>query len=115
MLKIRMLKKTVSVILAAVTAIVLCFSVTPSFADSSEVVYHETEKEAAAELRTHMKQREEKVTIGLMGWSRSEHTNPYIGKLTSFPPPKNDSFWHRVFFFCSTFFLSKKKKSRKIK
>ena len=50
MLKIRMLKKTVSVILAAVTAIVLCFSVTPSFADSSEVVYHETEKEAAAEV-----------------------------------------------------------------
>jgi len=29
--------------------------------------------------------------------------------------PKNDSFWQWVFFFCSTFFLSKKKKSRNTK
>lgn len=81
MLKIRMLKKTVSFILAAVTAIVLCFSVTPSFADSSEVVYHETEKEAAAELRTHMKQREEKVTIGLMGSFDQDSLQDVIGRL----------------------------------
>lgn len=81
MLKIRMLKKTVSAILAAVTAIVLCFSVTPSFADSSEVVYHETEKEAAAELRSHMRQREEKVTIGLMGSFDQDSLQDVIGRL----------------------------------
>ena len=57
------------------------FVAVPSFAESSDVIYHETEEEAAEELRGHMKQREETVTIGLMGSKDQEGLQEIIGKL----------------------------------
>ena len=62
-------------------AIVICFAAIPSFAGSSDVVYYETEDEAAAELREHMKQREESVTIGLKGRVDQEGLEELLGSL----------------------------------
>jgi len=53
----------------------------PSFAETSDVVYHKTEKEAAEDLRSHMKQREETVTIGLMGSIDQKGLQAIIGRL----------------------------------
>ena len=67
----------------AVAALVLCFAATLSFADSSDTVYCETEEEAAAELREHMKQREESatVTLGLEGHVDQKDLEKLIGRL----------------------------------
>ena len=62
-------------------AFVVYFAAVPSCAETSDIVYHETEKEAVAELRESMRQREESVTIGLMGNIDQEGLQEIIGRL----------------------------------
>lgn len=59
----------------------ICIAAVPSFAEMSDAEYHDTEKEAVKELREHMKQREETVTIGLMGSVDQEGLQEIIGRL----------------------------------
>lgn len=80
-MKDRKFIRSILVLIISAAAIVFCFAATPSFADSSEIVYYETEEEAAAELREHMTQREEKVTIGLKGRVDQEGLEKTIGRL----------------------------------
>lgn len=67
----------------AVAALVMCFAAVPAFADSSDTVYCETEEEAAAELREHMKQRDENVTVTveLKDHVNQEDLEKLIGRL----------------------------------
>ena len=58
----------------------ICFAAVPSFAGTSDVVYYESEEEAVEALRGHMKQREENVTIGLMGSTDQEGLHDLIGR-----------------------------------
>ena len=60
--------------------IMIC-SAGPSFADSSDIVYHENEEEAVTELRESMKQREKTVTIGLKGRFDEDSLQELIGRL----------------------------------
>ena len=60
--------------------IMIC-SAGPSFAETSDITYFDNEKEAAEELRELMKQREETVTIGLMGSTDQDGLQEIIGKL----------------------------------
>ena len=60
--------------------IMLC-STGPSYADSSETVYHETEEEAAAELREQMLKRKTKVTVGFKAEPDQDELKAMIGRL----------------------------------
>ena len=80
-MKYRRFIRSILVLIIAAAAIVMCFAAGPSFADSSETVYYETEDEAAAELREHLKQREKSVTIGLKGRVDQEGLEELIGSL----------------------------------
>lgn len=80
-MKDRRLIRSILVLIIAVAAFAVCFAVTPSFAASSDVVYHETKDEAAAELREHLKQRDESVTIGLKGRVDQKGLEETIGSL----------------------------------
>ena len=75
------LKRTILITVVSAAVFAISFAAVPSYAESSEVVYHETEKEAVTELREHMKQREETVTIGLMGDIDQKGLQEIIGRL----------------------------------
>lgn len=86
-MKERFTGRLVSLILAA---IMICtagpvFAVSeetdPSFAEAGDIVCHDTEVEAAAELREHMKQRDTEVTIGIKGSTDQEGLQKIIGRL----------------------------------
>ncbi len=69
------------ILIAAAAALVIYFAAVPSYAESSDVTYHENEKEAVEDLRNHMKQREETVTIGLIGSIDQKGLQEIIGRL----------------------------------
>ncbi len=53
----------------------------PSFAEAGDITYHETEPEAAAELREHMKRRDVRAVIGIEGSTDQEGLQKVIGRL----------------------------------
>lgn len=75
------LKRTILTIVAATVVFAISFAAFPSYAETSDIVYHESEKEAVTELREHMKRREETVTIGLMGSVDQKGLQEIIGRL----------------------------------
>lgn len=77
----KILKRTILILATAAAALAISLAAVPSYAETSDVVYHDTEEEAVTELRGHMKQREENVTIGLKGSIDQEGLQAIIGRL----------------------------------
>ena len=75
------LKKHILLLIIAAAALALCCAAALSFAYAEDVTYHETESEAAAELRSHMVNRETEVTIGLQCETDQEGLQKMIGSL----------------------------------
>ena len=75
------LKRITAIMITIAAAMAICLAAAPSFAANEEITYHETEEEAAAELRDHMKHREQKVSIGLQCETDSEGLEDLIGDL----------------------------------
>ena len=68
-------------IITVAAALIICFAAASSYARTADIVYYDTEEEAVAELRGLMKQRAEKVTIGLKGSTDQEGLQETIGRL----------------------------------
>ena len=75
------LKRFITLLITAAAAMALCFAAAFSFAYASDVTYHDTEDEAAAELRSHMVNRDSRVTVGLKGETDQEGLQEMIGRL----------------------------------
>ncbi len=67
--------------ITAAAAIAICFVAASSFAEAASITYNETGEEASAELREHMKNREENVTIGIEGETDQDGLKDIIGAL----------------------------------
>ena len=79
---IRDKKKRLSGRLISILALlVMICSAGPSFAENSDTIYHDTEEEAVAELREHMRQRDESFTLGMKGKVDEEGLRDMIGRL----------------------------------
>ena len=46
-------------------AMAFCFAAAPSFAADGEIIYRDSEKKVAADLRKHMEQRDSKIIVGI--------------------------------------------------
>lgn len=68
-------------LIIAAAAIAICFAAAQSFAADNELVYHETEAEAAEDLREQMVQREGKVTIGFKAETDEAGLKKMIGSI----------------------------------
>ena len=62
-------------------AMAFCFAAAPSFAADKKITYHDSEKKAAAELRKHMKQRDERITIGFKAEPDEKTLKRMIGRV----------------------------------
>lgn len=75
------LKHIIILLISAAAALAVCFAALQITAEASGVTYHENEKEAVAELREAMKQRKNKVTIGIKGEPDEKKLKRSIGGL----------------------------------
>lgn len=68
-----------AIIITVAAAMAFCFAAAPSFA--ADTTFHDSEKKAAADLRKHMKQRDEKVTIGIKAETDEKGLKKMIGRV----------------------------------
>ena len=76
-----LLKRLISLFITAAAALALCCAAALSFAYASDVTYHESESEAAADLRSHMVNRDTEVTVGIQCETDQEGLQNMIGRL----------------------------------
>ena len=67
----------------AAAAMAFCFAAAPSFAADGEIIYRDSEKKAAADLRKHMEQRDSKVIVGIKTEADEKKLKKLIGRVIS--------------------------------